>query len=35
VNRARSELGFEPEYDFDAAVADYVKSLERMRAQGY
>jgi UDP-glucose 4-epimerase len=35
VSRARSELGFKPEYDFDAAVADYVTSLERMRAQGY
>jgi UDP-glucose 4-epimerase len=35
VSRARNELGFKPEYDFDAAVADYVKSLERMRAQGY
>ena len=35
VSRARAELGFKPEYDFDAAVADYVKSLERMRAQGY
>ena len=34
VARARSELGFEPEYDFDRAVADYVDSLERMRAQG-
>jgi UDP-glucose 4-epimerase len=35
VSRARAELGFKPEYDIDAAVADYVKSLERMRAQGY
>jgi UDP-glucose 4-epimerase len=35
VSRAGKELGFKPEYDFDAAVADYVKSLERMRAQGY
>jgi UDP-glucose 4-epimerase len=35
VSRARRELGFKPEYDFDAAVADYVQSLERMRAQGY
>jgi UDP-glucose 4-epimerase len=35
VTRAHKELGFKPEYDFDAAMADYVKSLERMRAQGY
>src|SRR5271170_2960165 len=31
VSRARNELGFKPEYDIDAAVADYVKSLELMR----
>jgi UDP-glucose 4-epimerase len=35
VSRAQKELGFKPEYDFDTAMADYVKSLERMRAQGY
>jgi UDP-glucose 4-epimerase len=35
VRRARDELGFKPEYDVDRAIADYVKSLQRMRAQGY
>jgi UDP-glucose 4-epimerase len=34
VSRARNELGFKPEYDFDRAVGDYVDSLKRMRAQG-
>jgi UDP-glucose 4-epimerase len=34
VSRARKELGFTPEYDFDRAVGDYVDSLKRMRAQG-
>jgi UDP-glucose 4-epimerase len=34
VSRARKELGFQPEYDFDRAVGDYVDSLKRMRAQG-
>ena len=35
VSRARNELGFKPEYDFDRAVGDYVDSLKRMRAQGH
>ena len=30
VSRARSELGFEPEYDLDTGIADYVESLKRM-----
>jgi|SRR5665213_1649636 len=34
VSRARNELGFKPEYDLDRAIADYVDSLTRMRAQG-
>jgi UDP-glucose 4-epimerase len=34
VSRARNELGFTPEYDFDRAVGDYVGSLKRMKAQG-
>lgn len=34
VNRARNELGFETEYDIERAIADYIASLERMRAQG-
>jgi UDP-glucose 4-epimerase len=31
VTRARSELGFNPEYDLDRGIADYLASLERMR----
>jgi UDP-glucose 4-epimerase len=34
ISRARSELGFTPQYDLDRAISDYVESLERMRAQG-
>lgn len=34
VTRAQKELGFQPQYDIDHAVADYIESLERMRAQG-
>lgn len=34
MTRAREELGFRREYDIERAVADYVDSLERMRAQG-
>jgi UDP-glucose 4-epimerase len=34
ITRAQNELGFQPEYDIDRAVDDYIASLERMRAQG-
>ena len=34
ISRARDELGFEPQYDIDRGVDDYIASLERMRAQG-
>jgi UDP-glucose 4-epimerase len=34
VSRARNELGFEAEYNVERAIADYIVSLERMRAQG-
>lgn len=34
VTRARNELGFKPEYDVERAVADYVDTLEWMRAKG-
>jgi len=33
VSRARTELGFKPEYDLDRAIADYIQSLEGMRAR--
>jgi UDP-glucose 4-epimerase len=33
ITRARTELGFKPEYDLDRAVADYIQSLETMRAR--
>jgi UDP-glucose 4-epimerase len=33
VSRASSELGFKPQYDIERGVADYIMSLERMRAQ--
>jgi UDP-glucose 4-epimerase len=34
VTRARNELGFTAEYDIERAVADYIASLERLRARG-
>ena len=34
ISRARSELGFDVQYDLDAAVADYLAALKRMQAQG-
>lgn len=34
MTRASEELGFRREYDIERAVADYVDSLARMRAQG-
>ncbi|MBX6329555.1 MAG: NAD(P)-dependent oxidoreductase [Pseudolabrys sp.] len=34
ITRARNELGFEPKFDIDRGIADYIASLERMRAQG-
>ncbi len=34
ISRARAELGFKPQYDIESGVADYIASLERMRARG-
>jgi UDP-glucose 4-epimerase len=33
ISRAREELGFKPAYDLDAGVADYLESLNRIRAK--
>jgi UDP-glucose 4-epimerase len=33
VTRARSELGFEPEYDLEAGIVDYLAALARMRGR--
>ena len=33
ISRARDELGFKPEYDIETGVADYLASLQRMKAQ--
>ena len=30
ISRAREELGFEPQYDLDKAVAEYVKTMRLM-----
>jgi UDP-glucose 4-epimerase len=35
VSRARSELGFRPEYNIEQAIADYIASLKRMKAQSH
>lgn len=32
TSRAREELGFKPEYDVEAGVADYLESLRRMKS---
>ena len=32
VSRAREELGFKPQFDMDAGVADYVRSLKQLKA---
>jgi UDP-glucose 4-epimerase len=32
VTRAREELGFRPEYDLEAGIADYLASLRRLKA---
>lgn len=32
ITRAKTELGFKPEYDLERAVEDYIASLKRMRA---
>ena len=34
ISRAREELGFDPQYDLDHAVDDYVDSLKRIEALG-
>jgi UDP-glucose 4-epimerase len=33
ISRARDELGFTPAYDIEAGVADYLQSLETMKAR--
>ena len=32
IGRARAELGFEPQYDLDAAIGDYLEQLQRLAA---
>jgi UDP-glucose 4-epimerase len=32
VSRAREELGFKPEYDLESGIADYLASLQRLKA---
>ena len=33
ISRARDELGFNPQYDIEKGVTDYIANLERMRAR--
>jgi len=33
ISRARQELGYEPQYDLERGVADYLESLERLKLQ--
>jgi UDP-glucose 4-epimerase len=32
ISRAREELGYEPEYDLEKGIADYLESLQRLKA---
>jgi UDP-glucose 4-epimerase len=32
ISRARAELGYAPQYDLEHGIADYLKSLERLKA---
>ena len=34
ISRARTELGYAPEYDIERGVADYLESLKFMQARG-
>jgi UDP-glucose 4-epimerase len=33
ISRARQELGYEPEFDLERGIADYLESLERLKLQ--
>jgi UDP-glucose 4-epimerase len=33
ISRARKELGYEPEYDFEKGVKDYVETMQRLKIQ--
>jgi UDP-glucose 4-epimerase len=32
ISRARAELGYQPEYDLERGIADYLKSLKQLGA---
>jgi UDP-glucose 4-epimerase len=32
ITRARAELGYEPQYDLEKGIADYLASLEQLKA---
>src|SRR5258708_31937651 len=32
ISRARAELGYAPQYDLERGIADYLESLERLKA---
>jgi nucleoside-diphosphate-sugar epimerase len=32
ISRARDELGYAPQYDLERGIADYLESLERLKA---
>lgn len=34
ISRAERELGYKPRYDVESGIANYIESLERMRARG-
>jgi UDP-glucose 4-epimerase len=32
ISRARAELGYEPQYDLEKGIADYLASLKQLKA---
>jgi UDP-glucose 4-epimerase len=33
ISRAQQELGYQPEYDLERGIADYLESLQRLKLQ--
>jgi UDP-glucose 4-epimerase len=33
ISRARAELGYQPQYDLETGIADYLETLERLKAR--
>jgi UDP-glucose 4-epimerase len=33
ISRAQKELGYQPEFDLERGIADYLESLQRLKLQ--